>query len=154
MLPIVAVAVGFVDALIALPVLLVMVAVAGDASWKLVLLPLLFAVQFVLTCGIGLVTSAVTVYLRDVRGLVAVGLTVLFCLTPVFYDVARVPHRYHWVLRLNPLTTLIEAYRAVLLGSDFPPVGAALAVAAVSVLLLVAGARLFTRLAGGVVDEL
>lgn len=153
-LPIVAVAVAFVDCLIALPVLLVMTIVSGDLSWTVVFLPVLFLVQFVLTSGVVLATSVVTVYLRDVRGIVAVGLTLLFYLTPVFYDTGRVPDQYEWVLRLNPLTTLIEAYRAVLLGSDFPPVGAALAVAAVSVLLLVAGARLFTRLAGGVVDEL
>jgi ABC-type polysaccharide/polyol phosphate export permease len=153
-LPVVAVAVAFVDCLIALPVLVVMTIVSGDLAWTIVFLPVLFAVQFALTCGVALVTSVVTVYLRDVRGIVAVGLTLLFYLTPVFYDVGRVPDRYEWVLRLNPLTTLIQAYRAILLGSSFPPIGAALGVVAASALLAAAGALVFTRLSGGVVDEL
>jgi lipopolysaccharide transport system permease protein len=153
-LPLVAVAVAFVDCLIALPVLLVMTIVSGDLTWAVVFLPVLFAVQFVLTCGVALATSVVTVYLRDVRGIVAVGLTLLFYLTPVFYDTARVPDRYEWVLRLNPLATLIEAYRAILLGSKFPPIGAAIGVTLASAALAVGGAFVFARLANGVVDEL
>jgi lipopolysaccharide transport system permease protein len=153
-LPVVAVAVGFVDALIALPVLFAMVVVASDLSWKIALLPLLFAVQFTLTCGVGLLTSAVTVYLRDVRGIVAVALTVLFYLTPVFYDIGRVPERYAWVLRLNPLTTLIEGYRATLLDASFPSAGAMAGVIAFSLALAALGLVVFRRLAPGLVDEL
>jgi lipopolysaccharide transport system permease protein len=153
-IPIVSVATGFVDCLIALPVLLVMTIVSGDLDWRIVLLPVLFAVQFVLTCGLALVVSVVTVYLRDVRGIVTVGLTLLFYLTPVFYDAARVPDRYETLLRVNPLTTLLEAYRWVLLGQPFPPAGAVVWAVAATVLLAVAGVITFRRLAPGVVDEL
>src|SRR3954447_22629084 len=120
-LPIVAVAVGFVDCLIALPVLVVMTIISGDINFTMVALPVLFAVQFVLTAGIALIVSVVTVYLRDVRGIVTVGLTLLFYLTPVFYDLDRVPDRFESFLRINPLTTLRELYRGALLGSEFPP---------------------------------
>ena len=100
-LPVVAVATGFVDCLIALPVLIVMTIVSGDIGWTMLVLPALFAVQFVFTCGIALIVSVVTVYLRDVRGIVTVGLTLLFYLTPVFYDVGRVPDRFESFLRLT-----------------------------------------------------
>ena len=153
-LPIVAVAVTFVDCLLALPILLVMLVVSGDLDWTAAFLPVLFLVQFVLTCGVALITSVVTVYLRDVRGIVTVGLTLLFYLTPVFYDVSRVPDRYEWVLRLNPLTTLIQAYRAVLLGEPFPSIGLTAAVCAGSALLALAGVFVFRRLSADVVDEL
>src|SRR3954449_10622539 len=69
-LPVVAVASGLVDVLIALPVLIVMLVIAGDLHWTIVLLPILFAVQFALTCGVAWITSVATVYLRDVRGIV------------------------------------------------------------------------------------
>jgi homopolymeric O-antigen transport system permease protein len=154
-LPVVAVAVAFVDVLIALPVLIAMLAVTGDISWKLVLLPVAFLVQFVLTCGIGLLTSSLTVYLRDIRGLVSVALTLLFYLTPVFYDAERVPDKYEWVLRLNPLTTLMDVYRWLMLdGSPFPSAIAAVALVASSGLAVVLGAFVFGRLQGGLVDEL
>lgn len=153
-IPTVSVATGFVDCLIALPVLLTMTAISGDLAWRIAFLPVLFAVQFVLTCGLALIVSVVTVYLRDVRGLVTVGLTLLFYLTPVFYDASRVPDRYETLLHVNPLTTLLEAYRWVLIAEPFPPAGAAAwALAATAVIALV-GVLTFRRLAPGVVDEL
>jgi lipopolysaccharide transport system permease protein len=153
-LPVVSVAIGFVDCLIALPVLVVMTIVSGDIRATILLLPVLFAVQFVLTCGVALIASVVTVYLRDVRGIVTVGLTLLFYLTPVFYDVGRVPERYESLLRVNPLTTLLECYRWALLGGDFPPAGAVAWLLAATALLAAAGVLVFRRLAGGIVDEL
>jgi ABC-type polysaccharide/polyol phosphate export permease len=153
-LPVVAVATGFVDCLIALPVLVAMTIASGDLAWTIVFLPLLFAVQFVLTCGVALIVSVVTVYLRDVRGIVTVGLTLLFYLTPVFYDVARVPDRYVSLLRVNPMTTLLDGYRAVLLDADFPPAGAVAWLLAATAGLAIVGVLTFRRLAPGIVDEL
>ena len=152
--PVVSVAVPFVDVLMALPVLLVMLAFSGDLSAEAVLFVPLVGLQFVLMCGVAWICSALTVYLRDVPNVVAVGLTLLFYMTPVFYSLERVPEKYRWLLELNPLGTLIESYRAVLLGSEFPgalqfwgSVGASFALAALGLLL-------FLRLRPGFVDEL
>src|SRR3954447_14565593 len=153
-LPVVAVALGFVDCLIALPVLIAMTIVSGDVNALMLVLPVLFAVQFVLTCGVALVVSVASVYLRDVRGIVTVGLTLLFYMTPVFYDVDQVPDRWQTVLHLNPLTTLLQCYRWALIGSDFPPGWAVAWLLVASALLAVAGVFTFRRLRGGIVDEL
>jgi lipopolysaccharide transport system permease protein len=153
-LPVVSVALGLVDCLIALPILVVMTIVSGDISWKIAFLPVLFAIQFAFTCGVALIASVLTVYLRDVKGLVTVGLTLLFYLTPVFYDAGRVPGHFESLLRINPLTTLLQGYRALLLGSGFPPAGAIAWLIGATVLLAVAGTITFRRLSGGIVDEL
>ena len=153
-LPVVAVAVPFVDVLIALPVLAVMLVVAGELHLSALALPALLAVQFVLMCGVGWLTAAVAVYLRDMTNVVAVALTLLFYMSPVFYDLDRVPERFEWILRLNPMTTLLESYRAVLLGDSFPPVLAMAGVAAAAVVLALLGALAFRRLQPGFVDEL
>jgi lipopolysaccharide transport system permease protein len=153
-LPVVSVATGLVDCLIALPVLLLMTIGSGDIRATVMLLPILFVVQFVLTCGVALIVAVVTVYLRDVRGLVTVALTLLFYLTPVFYDVSRVPDRYETLLRLNPLTILLECYRWMLIGSDFPPAWAVAWLLAATVVAAAIGVVVFRRLARGVVDEL
>ena len=120
----VAVAVPLVDVLVALPVLLLMVATSGEGiPPSAAFLPVLLAVQLVLCCGIAWLTAAATVHVRDVRNVVGLGLTLLFYVTPVFYDrQASVPERYHWLLQLN-LTTLIEGWRTVLLDGRLPPAG-------------------------------
>jgi len=153
-LPVVAVAVPLVDVLIALPFLIVMLLASGTFHLTIVVLPALLVVQFLLMVGAGWITAALSVYLRDVPHIVSVLLLTLFYGTPVFFSITRVPHRFHALLYANPIGTLIESYRALILGSPFPPVAAFAATAAVSILLTVLGLWFFRALEGGFVDEL
>ena len=153
-LPVVAVGVGLIDALIALPVLLAFAIAAGHLGPSLLFLPVLAAIQFVLTCGIGWLASAAGVWFRDVRHLVALALVLLFYMTPVFYDPDRVPEDYEWIVWLNPLTPLVEGYRDVLLGEQLPGAGPILAVTAVSLGLAALGFWVFQRLRPNFADEL
>jgi lipopolysaccharide transport system permease protein len=152
--PVVSVAVPFVDVLMALPVLALLLALSGDLGPQaLVFLPLL-VIQLVLMCGLAWLASALTVYLRDVPNVVTVGLTLLFYMTPVFYSLARVPEQYRWVLELNPLGTLIESYRWALLDGQFPGAIQFFGSVAASFALAAIGLWAFRRLRPGFVDEL
>lgn len=153
-LPAVSVAVSLADVLVAFGLLTAVLAVTGDLYWTILLLPALVAIQFALMCGISWITAAANVYLRDVRSLVTVALTLLFYLTPVFYDASRVPADYRWVLDLNPLTTLVESYRSVLIERSLPDPGALALVTAASLVLATLGLVAFRRLEGGFADEL
>lgn len=153
-LPIVSITVPLVDVLMALPVLAVMLLVTGEIHATMLFLPVLVVLQIVLMAGIAWLTAAATVYLRDVQNIVLVGLTMLFYLTPVFYDTSRVPGEYTWVLNLNPIGTLIEAWRDVLLDGRLPPAGELAYVAGVGVVLAGLGAVFFRRVSSGFVDEL
>jgi homopolymeric O-antigen transport system permease protein len=153
-LPAVAVAVPLVDVVMALPVLGVMLLATDELRVTAMALPALLLVQLVLACGLAWLVAAATVYLRDVPNIVAVGLNILFYLTPVFYATSRVPERFRDVLRLNPMATLLDADRSALLGTPFPPVARFGAVVAVSVLTAAVGLLAFRRLSPGFVDEL
>lgn len=153
-LPVVGVGVALVDALIALPVLLAMTIAAGHLGPSLLFLPVLAAIQLVLTCGIGWLASAASVWFRDVRHLVALALVLLFYMTPVFYSTDRVPEDYEWIVWLNPLTPLVEGYRDVLIDEKLPGAGPLLAVTAVSLAVAALGLYLFQRLRPRFADEL
>ena len=153
-LPVAAAAVALVDALIALPVVLVIIAINGDLAPSVLFLPVLAVIQLLLVCGLAWLASAASVYLRDVTQIVIVGLLLLFYLTPVFYETARVPDDYEWVIRLNPLTPLLDGYRDVLVEGHLPPAGPMAAVAAASVVAAAIGLAVFQRLRQGFVDEL
>jgi lipopolysaccharide transport system permease protein len=153
-LPVVAVAVPFIDVLLVLPVLAGMLVVTGELHATLVLFPAVLAVQLVLMCGIAWLAAATTVFLRDVQNIVTVGLLLLFYLTPIFYSTDVVPPEYLWILHLNPMTTMVDAYRAVLLDQAFPSLDRSLAVLAFSVLLAGAGRWYFRRQADRFVDHL
>ena len=153
-LPVVNVIAPAFDVAAALPVLVVMALLSSTFHWTIVLLVPLFGLQLVLMLGIAWAVAATSVYLRDIPNIVTVTLLILFYVTPVFYAISRVPERFHWVLLANPMGTLIEAYRAVTLGSPFPPMGAFLGVAFGSVAVAALGLWAFRALEGGFVDEL
>jgi lipopolysaccharide transport system permease protein len=153
-LPIVAAMVPLVDVLFALPVLVLMLALSTGLEWGLLACPALLVLQLALVAGLGWLVAGVSVFLRDVPNLIGVALMILFYLTPVFYDRSRVPERFRWILDLNPMTTLIEAYRSLLLGTPGPGIVRLAVVAAVSVSFLVLGHRAFTRLAPRFADRL
>lgn len=153
-LPIVAVVVPLVDVLFALPVLVLMLALSTGLDWGLLACPVLLVLQLTLVAGLGWLVAGVSVFLRDVPNLIGVALMILFYLTPVFYERSQVPERFRWVLDLNPLTTIIEAYRSLLLGTPGPGAVRLGVVAAASVALLVVGQRVFARLAPRFADHL
>jgi lipopolysaccharide transport system permease protein len=119
-IPIVAVVVPLVDVLIALPVLLLMLGISDELRWTLLLCPLLIPIQALLMAGVAWLVSAASVFFRDVPNVVFLGLTLLFYMTPVFYETSSIPSKYAWVLKLNPLAVIIEEYRALLLGGPAP----------------------------------
>lgn len=153
-LPLIAITVALIDLLLALPVLLVVVAVSGDLGPGVLLAIPLLGIQGVLMAGVGWLCCAAAVYLRDVRNIVAIGLLMLFYVTPVFYDVSRVPDSARWVLNLNPMTILVEAHRAIFLSRPAPSALALALVTVASLLTAVVGLLVFRRLQPGFADEL
>lgn len=139
-LPVVAVATNFMNLLVVLPVLLVLLAVEGAVlNASLLLLPLIFAVQFVFTLGLAYLLAALNASYRDVQHLLAVALQLYFYVTPIFYALSSVPESIRPWYALNPMMHLVEAYRDVLV-RGVPPSGVAVGgLALISALLLAWG---------------
>jgi lipopolysaccharide transport system permease protein len=117
--------------LLALPVLAAFLIMDGhdpEPVW-LVGVPLLFVVQFLLTCGVSLFISTATVFFRDLEHITEVLLTLLFYGTPIIYSADHLPDRYDWVVAVNPLAPVMEGWRTVLLDGDFPGLSFGIAVA-------------------------
>lgn len=72
----------------------------------LVLVPLLF-----LTAGLSWLLASLAAYLRDVGQVVSVLTTILLFLSPVFFPVSILPPGYQQVVRLSPLTYIVEQAR-------------------------------------------
>jgi lipopolysaccharide transport system permease protein len=85
---------------------------------------------------------------------VGVALALVFYCTPIFYSLSSIPERYQSLLRINPMTTLVESYRAVLMGTDFPSALRLAAVTVGSVVVAVVGWLAFRRAEPRFVDEL
>jgi len=114
-------------------------------GWSLLLLPIVIALQFFFMTGIAWLLSTLAVYLRDVRQVVGLVLTLWMFLTPIVYPASAVPARFKWVLDINPMTAIVDAYRAALLDHRLPSPVPLIIFAAVAFTVFVAGHWVFTR---------
>jgi ABC-type polysaccharide/polyol phosphate export permease len=130
-LPLSTVIIAFVDFVAAAAVLGVLMVYFGVAlAWTAVLVPVVIVIQVAFTVGMALLLSLGNLYYRDVRYLSTVGLTLWMFATSVVYPLDRVDGLLGSVLRLNPMTPIIDAYRSLLLRGEVPP-AAPLALSAV-----------------------
>jgi len=114
-LPIVAVLAGLVHFCLGLPILMAFIVyyrvpITTDLAW----LPLIVADQLLLTIGLALLVSALTVHFRDLRDLLGNLLTLGFFMTPIVYSLSQAPEWARPYLKLNPFTHLAVFYQEVL----------------------------------------
>jgi lipopolysaccharide transport system permease protein len=111
----------------------------------------LVALTALTASAVGIWTSALNVKYRDVRYALPFAIQILMFLTPVIYPVSFLPERWRWVLRLNPLSGIIEGFRAAVFGRPFHWNG--IAISAVITFALLAGAvYVFRRMEGEFAD--
>ena len=104
---------NFLLSLVALFLMMVVYQVPLTAA--ALLLPVVIVVQMVFTVGIALLLSAVNVYFRDTASIMETLMLAWFFLTPIFYrieDVFPIYSRLMYIL--NPPASFIAAYRDLL----------------------------------------
>jgi lipopolysaccharide transport system permease protein len=106
---------GLVVGVVIFLVMAVATGVSLDAGAVLVVPAVLLTL--VLTAGFGLVFAALHVYFRDIRYLVQAALIVWFYASPVFYPLTATKN-LRPLLELNPMTGVIELFRAGTIGAD------------------------------------
>jgi lipopolysaccharide transport system permease protein len=82
----------------------------------LLILPLLVLISFMAALGGGLILAAINVKYRDVRYALPFFIQILLYVTPVIYP-ASIAGKFAWVLSLNPMTGVIKAAQAAILGN-------------------------------------
>ena len=108
---------GLVDYGIAMSILAVlMVYYKFMPNISIVILPLLVFMTFLLASGLGYWLSSICVKYRDIQFILPFFIQLLMFTTPVIYPSNIVGEKYQWLLYLNPMTGLIDAHRACLLG--------------------------------------
>jgi lipopolysaccharide transport system permease protein len=122
-------------------------------SW-VVAVPLVLIMLGGYALGGGIIVCALTTRYRDLSYLVTFGVQLLMYMTPVIYPLSAVPAQYRWIVQLNPLTPVLEAFRRGLLGVGTVTF-AELGVSVATMLgLLVVGLMLFSRVERTFMDTL
>jgi len=154
-LPVVITATGLLHFLLALPILVVFLLIDGVELKPVILcLPILQILQFTMTVSLSYLLAALNVTFRDTQHTLGVVLTLIFYLTPIFYDVKHLPGIYHSLYNLNPMVHIVVAYRAVLMQGTLPDWQPLLVIAVGTAISLPIGLRFFQRQSHRFVEEL
>lgn len=115
--------VSFLIQLASFLVIAIIYKVTGSYDWSpgpgiLLVLPLT-VLMMVLAFGVGILVAALTTKFRDLGFLLTFGIQLLMYMSPVIFPLSMVPagSKLRWVLLLNPMTAIIEGFRAALLGT-------------------------------------
>ncbi|HUR33050.1 MAG TPA: ABC transporter permease [Vicinamibacterales bacterium] len=136
--PFSAVAVSLVDFFVASTVLVVMlIYYRVTPTAALAFLPLILLVQTAFTLAASLFLAMANLFYRDVKYLFEVVLTVWMFGSAIVYPLESVRGGLlGLVLRLNPMTTIVDAYRHVILYGTAPPLAPFASVTLLSLVLL------------------
>jgi len=144
--PLATVIAGVINLLLALVPLFVILLVTGQPIRPAVLflpVPILLAALF--TLGAGLALSPLAVLFYDTIEMVEVLLTMLMYLTPIFYPMTIVPEHYRWIVRFNPMRSVLEIFRDPIYFGKIPPITHLTVATVVTVIALLVGVVAFRR---------
>jgi lipopolysaccharide transport system permease protein len=121
-------------------------------SARLLLWPVLVIPLVLLALGVGMLFAALNVKYRDVQYVLPFMLQLWMFLTPIIYPASKLPASIRPYIALNPLTGLIEAFRASLVATRPLDLGQLGVSCVVTTVLLVVGSVYFHRTARGFAD--
>ena len=143
---------NLVNMLLTFIVMFVVLIFAGRGITLAILyLPIIILIEILLCAGITFISSACTVYFRDLQHILGiVGMAWQF-MTPIMYEI---PAGLETLFAINPMTSVVIAYRDILYYGRAPQLSTLLWAVAFGVVMLVIGMLVFNRLKKGFVEEL
>jgi lipopolysaccharide transport system permease protein len=144
--PIAATLAGLIDLALGFAVLLVLMVYYGAASSPQILLaPLFVGLAVLLAISFGMLFSALNVRFRDVKFALPFALQIWMFLSPIFYPLDILSEKARFVFAFNPLTGILQGFRAAVFGGEFDWFAIGVSVA-VTFALTVAALFIFKRM--------
>jgi lipopolysaccharide transport system permease protein len=109
------------------------------------LLPFILLPFCLMILGVSWFVASVGVFLRDIRPMIGLLMTVTMFMSPVFYPIKMVPEQFRTLMVLSPLTTILEAVRDVLFWGRMPDFAALAIYSSISVMVAAIGYWWFLR---------
>ena len=123
-------------------------------SKYIVFYPLVLIVQYLVIISISFVISSICVYLRDLQHFIGILLQLLFYAAPIVYSQDIIPKNYQWILKYNPMTYIINAYRDIFYYQSLIDLRHILILLIISAIACIFGYWIFSKLQKGFAEQL
>ena len=108
----------FLIIFILLIIFLVIIGYTPTLVWLAI--PVIMMVQLYLMLAFGGLLAAIVPLMPDVRLIIENGLTLMFFMSGIFFDVSSVSPKILTYLNLNPMLGIIKNYRGILIDESWP----------------------------------
>jgi lipopolysaccharide transport system permease protein len=119
---------------------------------SVLLFPVLIVLLGGLGLGFGMIISALTTKYRDLVFLLTFGVQLLMYATPVIYPLSSISPEYKWIIELNPMTGIVEAFRYAFLGTGAMSLYSLLYSFGFTIFVLLTGVVIFNKVERGFMD--
>lgn len=155
-LPVAFVTSAFVNMLYCFIIVFIVVAVSGVgfSGSALLWLPVVMIIEYILGLGIALISSAITVYFRDLEHILGIISLAWMYMTPIMYSGDIIPKAYQFYFQLNPMSPIISAYRNILYYRQPPELLALVRACSIGIIVLMIGIMVFGQLKRRFAEEL
>jgi lipopolysaccharide transport system permease protein len=109
-------------------------------------IPFLLLEMATLGLGIGIIVSSLTTRYRDLNYLVSFGVQLWMYATPIVYPLSQIPVKWKWLYLLNPMSSVVETFRHAFTGAGTVNIEHLFWGAFITLMLLVLGIILFSRM--------
>jgi lipopolysaccharide transport system permease protein len=85
-------------------------------NYCIILIPFIIIITGTLSLGIGIIITSLTTKYRDLRFLIQFGIQLWMYATPIIYPLSSLDGKLKLIALINPLTSIIEAFKYAFLG--------------------------------------
>ncbi len=124
------------------------------SAWSIIIIPLLLVQMAIMSMGIGLIFSSLTIKYRDLRYVISFVTSFWMYLTPVIYPVSQIPEQWRAWAWLNPMTAPMEISRWAMLGGSEPSMGMVICSVVFTLVSFILGLRYFEKATANFVDTI
>lgn len=123
-------------------------------SKYIIFYPIVLLIQYFLLIGISFIVSSVTVYFRDLQHFIGIALQLLFYATPIVYIPDAIPLEFQWIIKYNPMTYIINAYRDIFYYQQMPSLMFLARILILGIVICLVGYFIFNKLQRRFAEEL
>ena len=116
--------------------------------------PIILGVQYVIILAFSFIVSSICVYFRDLQHFIGIILQLLFYAAPIVYSQDAIPTEYQWILKYNPMTYIINAYRDIFYYQKLVNFMPLIILFVIGILTCVVNYKIFYKLQKGFAEQL
>ncbi len=117
----------------------------GSISLSILMIPIILLPFLIFILGVVLALSALNVSFRDIGHVLEPALQALFYATPIVYPIESLPPKIQMLVRLNPITHYVGAFREILFEQKYPSIDETILLSSIAALSISVGHLIFRR---------